>query len=308
MKIELQNFDLNLLLAFETLFIERGVTRAGNILGITQAAMSNTLRRLRTIFNDPLFVKDGNRMEPTALALEISGPIRAALREMRQILEVEDFNPLTSPSVFRLGVVDYSSALLVGPLLQRLRSISPNMTIELVDVGGADEERFLESGEVDLIFSRFQGTAMHKDSLKRLFEMRYICLHRPNHPKVMGGKITLEAFLEAGHVHYYPKGMVTTVVDEALAQMGKSRRIEARLFSLSLLPFLVQGSDLLAIIPDGVAHVIKGPMNLSTVPVPLPTPPLRMAVAWHPRTEHSTQHIWLRQQVLMVLENLQAAP
>ncbi|MBF0134498.1 MAG: LysR family transcriptional regulator [Magnetococcales bacterium] len=303
MEHELKNFDLNLLLAFETLFIERGVTRAGNILGITQAAMSNTLRRLRTIFNDPLFVKDGHRMEPTALALELSAPISAALWEMRQILEVEDFDPKTSHSVFRLGVVDYSSAILVPPLLQRLRNQSPNISIELVDIGGEDEERFLESGEVDLIFSRFQGVAIHKDSLKRLFEMRYICIHRPNHPLVADGKITLEAFLQAGHVHYYPKGMITTVVDEALKQLGKSRRIEARLFSLSLLPFIVQGSDLLAIVPDGVAHVIAHPMNLSMVPIPLPTPPLRMAVAWHPRTENSMQHIWLRQQVLSVLEN-----
>ncbi|MBF0172708.1 MAG: LysR family transcriptional regulator [Magnetococcales bacterium] len=301
MRVELQQFDMNLLLAFETLFIERGVTRAGNVLGITQAAMSNTLRRLRTIFNDPLFVKDGTRMEPTALALELSGPVSAALWEMRQILEVEDFNPATSRTVFRLGVVDYSAAVLIPALIECLQVESPHVSVELIDIGGEDEARFLESGEVDLIFSRFQNI-MHKESLKRLYEMHYVCLHRPGHPLVHEGTLTLEAFLQAGHVHYYPKGMVTTVVDEALAHMGASRRIVARMFSLSLVPFIVQSSDLLAVVPEGVARFVAGPLNLSIAPLPIETPPLRIAVAWHRRTENSAQHIWLRQQILSVLE------
>ncbi|MBF0107743.1 MAG: LysR family transcriptional regulator [Magnetococcales bacterium] len=301
MRTELQQFDLNLLLAFETLFIERGVTRAGNILGITQAAMSNTLRRLRTIFNDPLFIKDGNRMEPTALALELSGPIQAALREMRQILEVEHFDPLTARSMFRLGAVDYAAAVFLPALLQRLQNEAPHVTIELVDIGGEEEGRFLESGEVDLILSRFQDI-MHQESLKRLYDMHYVCLHRVGHPLVREGSLSLEDFLAAGHVHYYPKGMITTVVDEALAQMGTSRRIVSRMFSLSLVPFIVENSDLLAIVPDGVARYLARSLNLAQVPIPFATPPLRMAIAWHRRTESSIQHVWLRQQVLAALD------
>ncbi|MBF0414860.1 MAG: LysR family transcriptional regulator [Magnetococcales bacterium] len=300
MRTELQNFDLNLLLAFETLFIERGVTRAGNVLGITQAAMSNTLRRLRTIFNDPLFIKEGNRMEPTALALELSGPIADALKEMRQILEVESFNPKKSRTIFRIGLVDYSAAILLPPLLERLKVTGPHISLDLVDIGGEDEARFLESGEVDLIFSRFQNVT-HKESLIRLYEMRYVCLYRPGHPLIVNGELTLDTFLKADHVHYYPQGMVTTVVDEALAQIGKSRRIVARLFSLSLVPFIVNGSDMLAIVPDGVAQCVAGPLHLSIAPVPVETPLLRLAVAWHARTENSAGHVWLRQQVLSVL-------
>ncbi|MBF0421702.1 MAG: LysR family transcriptional regulator [Magnetococcales bacterium] len=301
MRTELRDFDLNLLLAFETLFIERGVTRAGNVLGITQAAMSNTLRRLRTIFNDPLFVKEGSRMEPTALALELSGPIQDALREMRQIFEVETFNPRKSRTVFHVGMVDYSAAVLLPSLLDRLKEVAPHVSLNLVDIGGEDEERFLETGEVDLIFSRFQNV-MHKESLIRLYEMRYVCIARQGHPLVSEGNLTLEAFLKADHVHYYPQGMVTTVVDEALTQAGKSRRIVVRLFSLSLVPFIVQSTDMLAIVPDGVARFVAGPLNLSIIPVPVETPPLRMALAWHPRTENSAQHVWLRQQILLVLE------
>lgn len=300
MRTELQNFDLNLLLAFETLFIERGVTRAGNVLGITQAAMSNTLRRLRIIFNDPLFIKEGNRMEPTALALELSGPIEAALKEMRLIFEAESFNPKKSRTIFRLGLVDYSAAILLPTLLERLKVAGPHISLDLIDIGGEDEARFLESGDVDLIFSRFQNVT-HKASLKRLYEMRYVCLYRPGHPLIPNGELTLDAFLMADHVHYYPKGMVTTVVDEALAQMGKSRRIVARLFSLSMVPFLVNSSDMLAIVPDGVAQCVAEPLHLSIAPVPVETPLLRLAVAWHARTHNSAGHVWLRQQVLSVL-------
>ncbi|MBF0429280.1 MAG: hypothetical protein HQL94_10185, partial [Magnetococcales bacterium] len=93
-----------------------------------------------------------------------------------------------------------------------------------------------------------------------------------------------------------------TVVDEALANMGRSRAIKARLYSLGVMPFIVAQSDMMAILPDRVARVLAKPFGLGVSPVPVATLPLRMAIAWHPRTEKSPPNIWLREQVKALLE------
>lgn len=301
MKRDLVGFDLNLLVAFDTLMTERGVTRAGRILGITQAAMSNTLRRLRGIFGDPLFFKSANRMEPTPLALELAGPVEEALREIRLLLDQENFDPATARSTFRIGMVDYAASLLLPPLLERLEKIAPGVTIELIDVGGEDEHSVLEDGTADLVFGRFQEI-LPKLLLHRVFEMEYVCVFRKNHPLV-ADKLTLDAFLAAQHIHYYPRGMTTTVVDEALSQQGLERNIVARLFSLSLVPFILQDTDKMAIMPGRVARYIAKPLNLQVAAIPIDSPKLRLAVAWHPRVEKSPANIWLRDLVLEILQD-----
>ncbi|MBF0309249.1 MAG: LysR family transcriptional regulator [Magnetococcales bacterium] len=298
----LVNFDLNLLVAFDILMTERGVTRAGKVLGITQAAMSNTLRRLREIFDDPLFVKVGQRMVPTARALELSTPIREALGQVKTVLEQERFEPVGSKQRFRIGMVDYASAMLLPMLLRRLHEQAPEVEVEVVDVGGTGECQELESGTVDLVFSRFQWVSPQL-KLHRLFEQHYVCLFRKGHPLIgPSGELTLEAMLAARFVHYFPKGMDTTVVDEALGQMGYQRKIVARLDSFSMVPLLVSSSDMMAVVPEGTARCVLSHLPLVAAALPFDTPRLRMAIAWHPRTDASPPHIWLREQILSLLE------
>ncbi len=299
---DLVRFDLNLLVAFDTLMTERGVTRAGRVLGITQAAMSNTLRRLRDIFDDPLFVKTGLRMEPTPRALELADPVRRALHEVHGALNQERFDPFKSVYRFRVGMVDYAAAMLLPVLLPFLQRTAPGVTLELVDVGGDEESSALESGTVDMVFSRFQWVPP-KLMLYRLFQTIYVCVCRPGHPLV-GSNLTMEAFIRARHIHYYPRGMTTTMVDEALAAMGLHRNVSVRLYSLSLVPFMVADSDLLAIMPEVTARYVAKPLGLQIVSVPVEIPDLQLAMAWHPRSDQSPPNIWLREQTKILMEGL----
>ncbi|OSM01558.1 LysR family transcriptional regulator [Magnetofaba australis] len=301
MKRNLNKFDLNLLVAFDTLMMERGVTRAGRALGITQAAMSNTLRRLREIFDDPLFVKSGARMEPTPRALELAEPVALALQKIRVALDQERFDPYGSKRTFRIGMLDYFTAMLMPELTQLLSRVAPGVVVRAVDVGGEDEISALERGDVDIIFSRFQWVPP-KVTLNRLLEMEYVCLHRKNHPLVGDGKLTMEALLEARHIQYYPRGMDNTVVDEALAERDLHRQIVCRLGSFGMLPALVAGSDLMTCMPEGAARVMARQANLQVSQLPFPTAKLRLAIAWHPRTERDPAHIWFREQVKTTIE------
>lgn len=301
MKHNLGKFDLNLLTAFDTLMTERGVTRAGKSMGITQAAMSNTLRRLREIFDDPLFVKSGYNMEPTARALELAGPISQSLHFVRQALEQGRFDPLLSCHTFRIGMVEYASAILLPLLLNHLQTVAPGVVIDVVDVGGADEVASLDNGQVDMVFSRFQWLPP-KISLHRLFNTEYVAIFRQDHPLVQE-RLTLEAFLQTRHIHYYPRGMESTVVDEALEQMGLKRNIVAKTFSMGPIPCILRQTDMMAVMPDRTAQYIAQAVGLRVEKLPFKTPKLRLAYAWHPRTENSPPQIWLREQVKLLLQS-----
>lgn len=303
MKTDIVNFDLNLLVAFDTLMTERGVTRAGRILGITQAAMSNTLRRLRETFDDPLFVKVGHRMEPTARAMELAEPIRNSLDHVRLALSQERFIPANANHLFRIGMVDYAGSALLPLLLDHFGKVAPSVSVHVVDIGGEEEVGYLESGVVDLVLSRFQWVPP-KVILHRLFQWEYVCLFRKDHPLMAGG-VTLEALLACRHVHYYPRGMETTVVDEALAAMDKSRRIVARLDTLALIPPMLVKSDMVSVMPEGPARFFSESFPALTYkPLPFRTPLLRLALAWHPRTDKNPANIWLREQVKILLGEL----
>ena len=303
MQHPLSRVDLNLLIAFDALMMEGGVTRAGRRLGITQAAMSNTLRRLREVFDDPLFVKKGHRMEPTSRALELHESASKALFHTHRLLNLKQFDPKQSNMVFRIGTVDYAGALLLPPLVNFFAHESPGMSIQVVDTGGSDELTLLESGQVDLVFSRFQWVPP-RVFLYRVFSMTYVCLFRANHPLVHDNTVTMEALLAARHIHYFPRGMDATVVDEVLANLGYKRQIVARMKSFSILPMMLERSDLMTIVPSSTAAYIAKMTGLQWAPLPdmLDTPKLRMAIAWHPRTNQDPANIWLRDSVKEILE------
>jgi DNA-binding transcriptional LysR family regulator len=300
MQHPLSRIDLNLLVAFDALMMEGGVTRAGRRLGITQAAMSNTLRRLREIFEDPLFVKKGHRMEPSSRALELHEHVTKALFHTRRLLHMKRFDPRQATSVFRIGMVDYSSAMLLPDLVGFLTREAPNVAVHVVDTGGYDELSMLESGLVDLVVSRFQWVPP-RIFLHRLFQLEYVCLFRDGHPLVPGDVISMDALLSARYIHYFPRGMDSTVVDEMLANLGYRRQIVARLNTASVLPVVLSTTDLMTIVPSGMAACVAEQAGLRWARLPFDTIPLRVAIAWHPRTHQDPANIWLRDRVTHLL-------
>jgi DNA-binding transcriptional LysR family regulator len=107
-EIDLRRFDLNLLVVFDVLMIERSVTRAAERLGRAQSAVSHSLSRLREQFGDPLLIKGGMRMQPTAFALDLIEQARPMLGGIQRVLSpAHVFDPATSRRVFRLAAPDF---------------------------------------------------------------------------------------------------------------------------------------------------------------------------------------------------------
>lgn len=306
-KSSLHKVDLNLLVAFDVLMTERSVTQAGRVLGITQAAMSNTLKRLRHTFNDPLFAKHGLAMAPTAQALKLSEPISRALDHAQMVLKRERFDPATDHRLFRVGVSDCVSSVMVPPLLARLKEIAPNVCLEIVEPSGVKQAKVLERGEVDLLVSWFQWVTSDRLHLHRLLEMNCVCVARPGNPHV-GEKLTLDGFLGADHVQFLPPELTATPVDEALQQLGHTRKIVGRFNSSGIVSHLVATSDLLTVLPDRQAHFLARGMTLKVHPLPFKVMPLRIAMAWHSRSDETPPDQWLRHVIIDLFSQIEPLP
>jgi len=119
--MELRNFDLNLLLVFNQLLLDRSVSVAAERLGITQPAVSNALKRLRTALKDDLFIRTSKGMEPTPYALHLSEPVLYALNALQSVLVRRDsFDPLTSTRTFHLAMTDIGEIYFMPPLMERV--------------------------------------------------------------------------------------------------------------------------------------------------------------------------------------------
>jgi DNA-binding transcriptional LysR family regulator len=117
--MDVAGFDLNLLKAFDALYAERHVTRAGQHIGLSQPAMSGALTRLRDVFDDELFVRSPTGMQPTPRADDLAGPISSALRLMRSVLQDDGFDPATADHIVTIAMTDYAAFVLLPPLLAR---------------------------------------------------------------------------------------------------------------------------------------------------------------------------------------------
>src|SRR3954468_5143567 len=131
--MNLGGLDLNLLVALDALLSERSVTRAAQRVGLSQPGMSNALGRLRRLLDDPLLVRQGAALVPTARAEALVGPVHEALELIRSALEGQrTFDPATDRRSFRLSCSDYSVLMLIGPLVRALRGDAPGVLVDVI--------------------------------------------------------------------------------------------------------------------------------------------------------------------------------
>jgi len=148
--MNLNKVDLNLFIVFDAIYTEANLTRAGQIVGITQPAVSNALARLRETFNDPLFVRTAQGMVPTPMAQNIIGPVRNALQLLRvSVQESRTFDAKQANKTYRISMTDLSEQILLPPLFQRLRRLAPAVQIESFQAKRRETTKELAAGRLD---------------------------------------------------------------------------------------------------------------------------------------------------------------
>jgi len=303
--MELGAVDLNLLVALDALLSERSVTRAARRVGLSQPGMSNALARLRRLFDDPLLVRRGGTLVPTARAEALIEPVHDALELIRGALHAPtSFDPASERRAFRLSCSDYSVLMLVGPLVRALGHEAPGVTVEVLP-RLSDPGRALANGEVDLVVEPPEIMGAVELQALRLWDDDWMCCVWAGNERV-GRRLSLEDYLALGHLVYSMGGARQPVAlpDRHLARLGIARRIDVSVESFLLAPFLLQGTDLVTLVPKRAEAYLRRTGDIRILEPPIEIPGLVEMLWWHPRADADPAHAWLRSRIERVAETL----
>jgi DNA-binding transcriptional LysR family regulator len=296
--MNIRSLDLNLLLAFESLMIERNVTRAARRSGLSQPAMSNALARLRRAFDDPLLVRTPEAMKPTPVAQALIVPVRAALDDLRAALEEKPaFAAATSKRTFRLLANDYAEIVLLAPMIQELHARASGITLKVERPRSLFQPPVSSSfaDSFDLAIGFFPDALSLETNLRSelLWEENNLCIARTGHPSIRG-KLSLRQYASAPHVAVFYKSEGTGIIDSLLEQKGYARRSAILVPHFASVGFMVAASDLIATVPERLALQFNRSLKLQMLPVPVSMPPFRTMMLWHERSHSDPAHTWLR--------------
>jgi len=269
--LNIRNFDLNLLVIFDALMRERNVSRVAEKLALSQPAISNALNRLRALLDDQLLVRTAQGMQPTALALELEGPIREAIQQIEQTLTGRhQFDPATSKVRFRIATTDYAELALMPKLLSYMREQAPGIEFDILDLPPETPTRALEDGELDLCIGRF-GELPPRIRRTAFLKEHLVVACDQNHAGVTE-LLDLDAFLALRHI-WVSGGQRRGVVDMWLDENDLERDVVMVTPNYLGAPHLVIGSDLAVVLPKRMADEYASLLPIKCVPLPLPIPP-----------------------------------
>jgi DNA-binding transcriptional LysR family regulator len=295
--MNVSDLDLNLLRVLDAVLRERSVTAAAARLGLTQPAVSNALGRLRTVFGDALFVRAPSGMTPTPFARELDDPVRQALALIESALaRGAGFDPASSKRAFRFYMSDLGEVSFLPPLVERVRQLAPGVYLEALGLPLEDIDEGLASGALDVAVGFLPGLAAPVRR-QRLFRDPYVCLMRSDHPRI-GARLTRKLFQEASHALVSSAGSGHRVVEEAFERNGLNHRIALRVPHFTVVPMVLERTDLLLTLPSRVARVFEQSGHFKSLTPPVAIPPADVGVHWHERFDRDSGNRWLRALIL----------
>jgi DNA-binding transcriptional LysR family regulator len=293
---ELRRLDLTLLLVFLGLLRHRKALDVAADLGLTQSAISQSLRRLRDIFGDELFLRRPHGMEPTSAALALEAPVAAAVDALRGALgAARSFDPATATGLVRIAALDAEQAVLIPPLAARLRLLAPGLTLSVLPLGRGAAMDALSEGRADLVLG-YVWDVPEAISGEPLYDESFLVAGRPE-ALPQAPAISLDAYCAADHILISPGGDLRGVVDDQLAAMNRRRRVVLGL--PAFLPALaaVASSDALVTLPARVAQAFAPGFGLATAEPPIPVRPFPVSVFWHRRNDTDPRTRWISRQL-----------
>jgi len=291
--MELRDIDLNLLVVFNELIVERRVNAVAQSLGITQPAVSNALARLRRHLGDELFLRTSKGMEPTPFAARLAEPVAYALGMLQTALNHRtSFDPATSSRTFVLAMTDIGEIYFLPPLMNLMARIAPSVCVRTVRNAAGNLKDEMEAGRVDLALGLLPDLKAGFFQ-RRLFCHRYVCLFRKGHP-LDKRQMTLAEFSNADHVVVIAAGTGHSRVDAMLEDSGIRRSIRLRVPHFVAIGHILRETDMIATVPERFAYRCAEPFGLSYVPHPAKLPEIAINQFWHARFHREPGNQWLR--------------
>ena len=288
------NFDLNLLRVFETVMRERSVTKAAARLGRTQSAISHSVNKLRYLFKDELFVRDGSSMRPTPRALELLLDLSGALTTVRATVDrYQTFDPRETRRNFRIGLTDYHSFVILPGLIREFARQAPNATLNVVPVSAAEVGTSVHSRQLDCaLIGSFDKDDPNLVRVE-LGEDRLFCAVWSG-SELARTPLSLERYLAAAHIQISVDGLSEGLADAALKERGVHRKVVATIPNYLVLPWVLRGTELLTHCGENLLQMIDDTSDITFLLPPLPIPPVTVSFLIHRQMITDPATTWLR--------------
>ena len=291
--MDLRDIDLNLLVVFNQLLVERRVSKVAEKLGLSQPAVSNALARLRKLLGDELFLRTPRGMEPTPFAGELAEPVAYALGMIHGALnQRSSFDAATSRRSFTIGMTDIGEIYFLPSLMVELARVAPGVSVSTVRNTAVNLKDEMEAGHVDLalgLLPQLKGGFFQR----RLFRQRYVCMFRKGH-RLDKRKISLAEFSAADHVVVVSAGTGHGKVDELLERNGVQRRVRLTVPHFVAVGHILRATDMVATVPEAFAQQVATAFELVSVPHPAGLPDIAINMFWHAKFHKDPANQWLR--------------
>ncbi|ADO69362.1 LysR family transcriptional regulator [Stigmatella aurantiaca] len=288
----LARLDLNLFRVFDVVFRERNLTRAAEVLSLSQSAVSHALARLREQFGEPLFAREGRGVAPTPLAERLAPEIREALALLQQAVHrTGHFEPTRDAAHITLAMNDELEPSLLCRWVARLHTQAPQARVTSIRLDRRRLERELASGRLDLAIDVAQPTSS---------ELRHTVLLRDSFCVVSARRQKLEAetYLAARHVAVSSRRTGPAIEDLLLSRLGTQRHVSVRCQHYEAACRIVSGSALLLTMPRRRAEELQAALGNHLLPMPLMLPAMDLHLYWHRQVDEDPRSRWLRSELL----------
>lgn len=293
-RLNLVNIDLNLLVAFDALVVEGSVSRAANRVGVSQPAMSRSLKQLRGLFGDALFRRTSDGMVPTPRAVELARQIRPNLESIAAALGQRVlFDPATAVRRFVIAMPDMAAVLALPPIVRKLNAVAPSIDLAIINTGNRESLHKVENGQAEMALGVYEQllTGIRSTNLRKL---REVCIADPMNPMLQDAKLDLDAFLSLPHVAVSMNEDFGTPIDTVLETLGHRRRIAVATPFFVSVPRLVKGTSMIAVVVEDLLQTLPESEHLTRFPVPVALEPVMSKLIWHARSDEDPGHTWLR--------------
>jgi len=295
--VHLSRIDLNLFVVFDTIYAEGGITPASRRLNLTQPAISHALARLRDLFDDALFVRQGRAMIPTPLARLMIDPVRQSLQGFETTLKrVARFEPATARKHFTVGMRDVRELAALPHLLRSVTRTAPFIDIAIVRADRKQLESELAAGTLDAAVD-VRLTLSDEIRRKRINAERLVVVARPRHPSVKEG-LDLETYLSQEHILVSSRRRGFGVEDYELSRHGLRRRIRLRCQHYFAACRVVSETDLILTMAERYARIVNRVFHNRVLPFPLEVPDYDGYLYWHANADSDPANQWLRKELV----------
>jgi DNA-binding transcriptional LysR family regulator len=299
--MNLHRIDLNLFAVFDAIYTAGSLTKAADVLCITQPAVSNSLSRLRDLLNDPLFVRTGHTMTPTPVAQNIIVPAREALELLRKSVQASHiFDPLIAKKQFNFASRDLLEASIIPRLLTQLEHQAPNITLTNFEIGYNKIVSEMANGHLDFFADATTFSDPHL-SKHKIANDRYVVVAKKNHPELRQG-LSMDTFLKLDHINVSQNPKAQGLIDIELDKLGHKRQIKFRSQHFLTVPSALVKTNMIACLPY---HLAKH-YDVAIFELPFTVPPLEYFLYWHISMEDDHAHRWMREQIMAIAHAYQS--